>query len=404
LALGVLVALCLLGGIWIAVTTQRNGLPGLDYYRLKVQLADAQSLGRSGAEVRIAGRLVGQTEGSSIVRGVPTVRLRLQPGNGPLPVDTKAILRPRGLLGTQYIDLVPGRSVRDLSDGAVIPRRQTDTFVQLTEIFDTFDRPTRAAFQETFRGLGNGFAGRGDGLNATLAIGPPTLRDLSAAIEPLLRRGAVPAFLRGAASLGTTAEPVREEIADGFVEGERALRPFAEEGHSVSRLLDVAPSGLRETRLNLRQTDTLLDSTTRFARAATRFTRPAPAGLRGLKAIMHASRRPLVRSEPTLAALSRAAPAVTKLSRILVPVLPRVDATLVPNREIFATLNPYHCDIAGFGMRWRSLLGGVIPGLKGDFGPVTNLHTTVVSVKAVGGDAGPFFIPRQKPCPPGYGP
>jgi hypothetical protein len=86
-------------------------------------------------------------------------------------------------------------------------------------------------------------------------------------------------------------------------------------------------------------------------------------------------------------------------------VLPRVTATLEPLGQIVTAEAPYHCDIAGWGKRWgRSLLGGVVPGLKGAFGPVTQLHVNIGTVNPVNSlSAGKFILPGE-PCPEGFGP
>ena len=86
-----------------------RGVPGLNYYEIKAQFDDASQIADL-SEVRIAGRHVGQVTGSDLSNGKATVELQLFPGEGPLPADTTARIRLKGLLGAKFVDVSPGRS------------------------------------------------------------------------------------------------------------------------------------------------------------------------------------------------------------------------------------------------------------------------------------------------------
>src|SRR5689334_13729732 len=74
------------------------------------------------------------------------VTLEIDPKYAPLPMDTRAILRQKTLLGETYVELTPGSaSAPRIKDGGTLPIGQVAKTVELDEIFRSFDKPTREA-------------------------------------------------------------------------------------------------------------------------------------------------------------------------------------------------------------------------------------------------------------------
>src|SRR6202035_4855606 len=87
-------------------------------------------------------------------------------------------VRLRTVLGEKYIDLVKGHSNRIFGDGATLPESQTQVPVQLDQVFNIFDPPTRKAIQTNLVGFGDAFTARGNDLNLTIQSLPPLLQHL----------------------------------------------------------------------------------------------------------------------------------------------------------------------------------------------------------------------------------
>src|SRR5258705_8808000 len=104
-ALLAVLGVALMGGfvglLVVAFRAQQGGVPLRSYRSLRIEFQSAQNVGPHGAQVRIAGRLVGQTEKTTLDHGIATVRVKLDGKAGPLPADTRATLRPQGLLGAE---------------------------------------------------------------------------------------------------------------------------------------------------------------------------------------------------------------------------------------------------------------------------------------------------------------
>ena len=145
-------------------------------YRFEVTFPEAQTLAQE-ADVRLAGVNVGKVKKKELNKGADgtLVTIELKKQYAPIAKDTRAVLRQKTLLGETYVELAPGKaSSGDLSDGGTLSAAQVEPTVELDEIFNTFDKPTRDAFQSWVKELSVAIRGRGAGdLNAALGnLGP----------------------------------------------------------------------------------------------------------------------------------------------------------------------------------------------------------------------------------------
>src|SRR5690606_4669563 len=103
------------------------------------------------APVRIAGRMVGQAQRPRAEGGKAVFDLELDPEIAPLRAGTKVRVRPLGLLGQQYLDLIPAPDGAELPDGATIPARDASASVRLPEVLATLDEDRRRALRSIIR-------------------------------------------------------------------------------------------------------------------------------------------------------------------------------------------------------------------------------------------------------------
>jgi virulence factor Mce-like protein len=394
--------------LYVAFTATDNGVPLAPHYNLTVQFPSLGGLGAHGADVRIAGKLVGQTQDARLIDGVPTVNLQLESSVGRLPVDTTFRIRLRGLLGAEYVEVIPGQSRQTLRNGAVVPERQTSATTQLFDVLDALQKGPRLGLGEMIRGLGDGLAGRGAQLNATLAATPALVANLHTALTPLLaQNGSVSRLISGSESLFAALAPVSAQMAAGTSAGARAIAPFADQATSVQATLEVAPSSLTGVRGSLSQLGPVLASAQRFANATTRFAAHAPAALQSLTALLRGAPPVLPSARAALAAARSAVPPVLTLAHTLGPVLPETDRVLETLRAPAALLGGYGCYLAGFAAGWRSFLGLAPRGQNGPLGPMTMLRVGLAAVPVSVGSFGPaktpgsYEEPSAPPCSSG---
>jgi virulence factor Mce-like protein len=200
-----------------------NGLPFVPTYRISVQVPNAGTL-IAGNEVRVGGVRVGQVtnvepqtspDGSVDAK----VDLELNRDQNPLPDDSTVIVRSRSALGLKYLEITRGSSSQGLGEGGVLPlTAATPEPVEIDQLFNTFDEPTRTAIQGNLTEFGNALAGRGAQLNA----GIQELRPLVQVLEPVARNIASPqtdlrGFVTGLSRTAAEVAPVAEQQADLFV-------------------------------------------------------------------------------------------------------------------------------------------------------------------------------------------
>jgi virulence factor Mce-like protein len=188
----------LVGAVTVLVTVvavfmaynANQGLPFVASRTLHVQIANGANL-VAGNEVRSGGFRVGMVEDMRPVQ-LPGGRvgaqldLKLDKVVGPIPVDSRVVVVPRSALGLKFVDLRRGRSRRTIPDGGTLPSSQAVVPVDIDDVFNMFDAPTRAASQQNLRGFGDTLTGRGADLNQTIATAPrlfgllaPVMRNLA---------------------------------------------------------------------------------------------------------------------------------------------------------------------------------------------------------------------------------
>ncbi|MBI5097005.1 MAG: outer membrane lipid asymmetry maintenance protein MlaD [Nitrospirae bacterium] len=96
---------------------------------------DSTSGLREGAEVEVAGVVVGRVVKIFLKDYSSRVEMRIKPGIK-LPEDTIASIRTRGLIGERFIKMMPGGSERYLRPGEKI--RDTESSVDIEELISKY--------------------------------------------------------------------------------------------------------------------------------------------------------------------------------------------------------------------------------------------------------------------------
>lgn len=219
--IGAVTVLVVLVAIFLSYNAN-SGLPFVPTYQLEARMPNAANL-VTGNEVRIGGARVGVIDGVEAVRGpdrrpVAEISMKLDEQLDPLPIDSTFVVRSISALGLKYVELTPGSSGAGYPEGALVPIRQArPEAVEIDEVFNAFDAPTRRGAQLSLRGLGDGFAGRGRDLNEALTQLLPLVTDL----EPVAANLAAPStrldrFFSALAATAAEVAPVAEEQAELF--------------------------------------------------------------------------------------------------------------------------------------------------------------------------------------------
>jgi phospholipid/cholesterol/gamma-HCH transport system substrate-binding protein len=275
---------------------------GSSDYRVKARFQNAAQLVK-GNLVQVSGQKAGIVESIDLTRdGQAEVTLVVEGDYAPLRRGTHATVRQASLSGVanRYVDLrLAPQNAEEIPDGGVIEQDSTTTAVDLDEIFNTLDEPTRESLQRFFRESANQHEGRGEEMNAGLAYLNPSLAASSRLFNelnrdtPLLER-----FIVESSRLVTDVAERRDDLA-GLVDGLATTNTaIGAESDSLAEAIERLPDFMRRantTFLNLRAALDDLDPLVEESKPVARKLRPFMDEL-----------RPLARdARPTLRDLSR---------------------------------------------------------------------------------------------------
>ena len=228
-------------------------------YELKVPFKEATQLAQQ-SDVRISGVSVGKVQNIELAPDGQHAQatIALDDKYGPLPRDTRAILRTKTLLGETYVELTPGDSKAPaLDDGDSLPTANVAESVQLDEIFRTFDPRTREAFQEWMQYGATAISGQGQALSMAFAEFEPTFEDLDRLFRVLdTQKLAVEQLFRNGATTFRALRGPEGALADLTRNSEAVFSTAAERDRDIEALFRAFPTFLDESKLTFNRLKT----------------------------------------------------------------------------------------------------------------------------------------------------
>jgi len=221
-------------------------------YQIKVPFNEAAQLAEQ-SDVRISGVSVGKVktieEAPNGKRALATIDM--EDKYGPIPKGTRAILRTKTLLGETYVELTPGATNGPtLPDGATLPTANVAESVQLDEIFRTFNKPTRAAFQEWMQESAVAVAGRGQDFSNAFAEFDPFFSEFDRLFRVLdTQRLAVRQLFRNGAITFRALRGREGQLADLIRNSNAVFQTTAARNRDIEALFRAFPTFEDEQRL-----------------------------------------------------------------------------------------------------------------------------------------------------------
>lgn len=286
-------------------------------YEIKVPFNEATQLAQQ-SDVRISGVSVGKVQDIVLSPDGEQALAKVDIDNkyGPIPRDTRAILRTKTLLGETYIELTPGdRTGPKLVDGGTLPKAQIAESVQLDEIFRTFDASTRAAFQTWQQDASIAIAGRGADLSYAFGELEPAFTQFDRLFRQLdSQRLAVKQLFRNGSTSLRALRGRQGELA-GLIQNSNAVfSTTAARDRQIEALFRAFPTFEDESRLTLDRLKT--------------FSVDADPVMKQLVPVAE-------QLSPTLIALSKFAPQAKGFFEGLEPVIDRAPTGFPALRKLF---------------------------------------------------------------------
>ncbi len=271
LLIGAVTTLIVVVAVYLSYNAN-NGLPFVPTYNINVELPQASGLEESNV-VRVGGSRVGIVNGLTAHQDPANGRitaiaeLKLEKGVEALPVDTTASVQSLSSIGEKFLELEKGTSRRTIPAGATIPVSHVREPVNIEDLFNMFDAKTRTASQINSDEVGAGLAGRGLGLNNTIA----TLRPLLTNAIPVFRNLAAPAtdlheLWIALDRVSSQAASVTDTQAAWYVELDKFFTAWASVAPSLERATVLGPPSLEQAIYSLPFEATFYENQTEFVR------------------------------------------------------------------------------------------------------------------------------------------
>jgi phospholipid/cholesterol/gamma-HCH transport system substrate-binding protein len=227
-----------------------------------------------GGEVKIAGERVGTV---ATIKVTPDwhadLTLKIDSAHAPLRVGTTAAIRAVSLSGVanRYVDLqMPsGTQQQKIPDGGLIPEHNTNSEVDLDQLFNLLRPRERRGLQRIIRGFGEQINGRAGQAAEGFQYLDPNLSTNARLFDELTRdRPALERFVLDSSRLATHVAERRDQLAGLVDQLADFTGALAHRRDSLGQAIDLLPPFLRRantTFVNLRATlddlDPIIDET-----------------------------------------------------------------------------------------------------------------------------------------------
>jgi phospholipid/cholesterol/gamma-HCH transport system substrate-binding protein len=247
-----------------------NGLPFVPTYNIKVELPQASGL-QDQNQVRLGGTRVGTVSSLSPYENPRTGKttaiatLKLEKKVEPLPANTTAAVQSVSTIGLKYLELKRGSSAATIKPGHTIPISQTREPVNIEDLFNMFNKPTRTAIKINTNNFGDGLAARGTGLNQVIAELRPLVKN---AIPVLHNLASTPTglheFFVALNRASEEAAPVAQQQANYYTYLDKFFTDWASVARSIEEANVGGPPSLEQAIYSLPHQAAFYENATEF--------------------------------------------------------------------------------------------------------------------------------------------
>jgi phospholipid/cholesterol/gamma-HCH transport system substrate-binding protein len=348
-----------LGALAVAVVVVAAVLlSGGDAHTYKLRFQNAGQLVKDD-DVQVGGRRIGSVRSIELTDdNQAEVTVEVSEPYAPLHAGTTATIRATSLSGVanRYIALSPGpNSQPKLGDGSTLEASDTTSPVDLDQLFNTLDAPTRKSLQEVIRGSATQYAGRGEENNRAARYFNPALSTSSRLVNEVNRDQQAFEDLIVYGAKVTTALAERRADLTGLVGNANATAAaIGSENRALAAALGLLPRTLRRgntTFVNLRATlddlDRLTDASLPATRRLTPFLRQLRPFVAEARPTIHDLRNLITKpgSNNDLIELLRKAPTLERRAK---PAFAHSIDALRQSRPVLAFARPYVPELVGW--------------------------------------------------------
>ncbi|GAC1575293.1 MAG: hypothetical protein NVS3B24_03770 [Candidatus Dormibacteria bacterium] len=258
LGLAVLIAMVTMavGAVAASLNSGRND------YQVRIHFTTGNGI-IEGSDVFFGGVKVGTVKTLQLDQDGRAITMTVSIGKQYAPIHEggTAEIRPKSLLGEKYVSMTVGDPSRPAyKDGDLLPASVTSVNVELDQIINIFDEPTRKQLKTLIDQLGLGVAGQGRNTNETFQSGTQDLSQLAKVTDTLQARDAelrriIESLTRLTATLSSDQQ--RQTYVDLIKHSDQVLKTLKDEDANVQQGIDRMNQlfGIFDSGLSGRQDD-----------------------------------------------------------------------------------------------------------------------------------------------------
>ena len=224
-----------------------SGGGGVNYY---LEMKEAGQLVK-GDQVQVGGVPVGSVTGIALTSDFKArITIHVESSLAPLHEGTIAEIRVPSLTGVanRYVALAPAPNNRPaLPAGATLPASDTREVVDLDQLFNTLNAPTRKGLQQLIQGSAEQYAGAGKDLGKATEYFAPSFAATDHFLSELVRdQSTFTGFLVESAKALTTIAARKESLTDLVEHADRTFQAIGSQQSSLARALRQLPGALNQ--------------------------------------------------------------------------------------------------------------------------------------------------------------
>jgi phospholipid/cholesterol/gamma-HCH transport system substrate-binding protein len=320
-------------------------------YRFHASFGEATQLAKE-ADVRISGVSVGKVKDiqNDKQTGRSDATIELKQGYAPLPVDTKAILRQKTLLGETYVELSPGNKAKGtIQEGGTLAASRVSPTVELDEIFRAFDAKTREAFRVWMQQQAEGIQGRGRDINDALGNLAPFAQDTSRLLRILdSQEGAVRQLVANTGNVFDALSERRGQLRGLITNSNRVFEATASRDQELEDTFKALPTFEKESQVTVRRLTDFAHKTNPLVTQLRPAARQLSPTLQQLSALAPDAKKLFRDIDPLVTASKTGLPATQRFLDDLHPLLADFDPVLRQVNPILSFIGNYKSELTAF--------------------------------------------------------
>jgi virulence factor Mce-like protein len=340
-------------------------------YSFKAQFPEAVTLA-SQADVRLGGVTVGKVQKLSLppAGNATEVEIEMDPKYGPVPVDTRAVLRQKTLLGESFIELTGGTAEETVPDGGSLARSATEDSTQIDEIFQALDEPTRDAFQRWMANSAISIKGRALDLNDSFGNLGPFTSDATAILRILREQDdSLQGLVRDTGTVFEALSARDQQLAGAIVNSNTAFEAIASRDAALAETIQIFPTFNEESRLTLNRLAQFASDTQPLVDNLLPVADDLSPTFQSVERLAPDLKHLFVKLDPLIDASARGLPAARKIFRGLRPVMAALDPFLANLNPVIRYLYAHRAHVTDFLMNPPAALGGTVAPIPGQPAP-----------------------------------